>query len=76
VSLLMIRSIAYSRYFSTATPMQTGSSAKPRGVMTPLDAWSKAVELSGVATARTTKATSMTAPLYSHLSCCRRSPAE
>ena len=25
----MIRSIAYSRYFSTATPTQTGSTASP-----------------------------------------------
>jgi hypothetical protein len=38
----MMRSISYSRYFSTATPTQTGSTAKPIGLMTSLTARSQA----------------------------------
>src|SRR5580692_5582235 len=68
----MIRSIAYSRYFSTATPTHTGSTARPR-VPTTCQYDEESPEVCALITAATTSAT---APLYSHLSCWRRSPAD
>ena len=59
----MILSIAYSRYFSTATPVQNGSTAKPSGLMTSLTARSQADRLSGVSTARNRETTKTAAPL-------------
>ena len=68
----MIRSMAYSRYFSTATPTQTGSTPSPR-VPTTCQYEVESLEASALIAAETTSAT---APLYSHLSCWRRSPAD
>src|SRR5580692_11223152 len=68
----MIRSIAYSRYFSTATPTHTGSTASP-SVPTTCQYELESPEVCALITAETTSAT---APLYSHLSCWRRSPAD
>jgi hypothetical protein len=59
----MILSIAYSRYFSTATPVQNGSTAKPSGLMTSLTAMSQADGPPGVNTARNKQTTKTTAPL-------------
>jgi hypothetical protein len=75
----MIRSSSYRRYFSTATPMHTGSALLPMLVT----AWTTGgIPQPGVrpiasGTANTLvsrQATKMAAPLYSHLSCWRRSP--
>ena len=68
----MIRSIAYSRYFSTATPTHTGRIASP-SVPTTCQYDAESPEACALITAETTSAT---APLYSHLSCWRRSPAD
>ena len=59
----MILSIAYSRYFSTATPVQNGSTAKPSGLMTSLTARSQVDRLSGVSTARNRETTKAAAPV-------------
>ncbi|MGH3213105.1 MAG: hypothetical protein ACRDL9_00800 [Trebonia sp.] len=59
----MILSIEYSRYFSTATPVQNGSTAKPSGLMTSLTARSQVDRPSGVSTARKRQTTKTTAPL-------------
>jgi hypothetical protein len=69
---LMIRSIAYSRYFSTATPTHTGRMAIP-SVPATCQYEVESLEASALMTA---EITSVTAPVYSHLSCCLRSPAE
>src|SRR5579862_9736365 len=66
----MIRSIAYSRYFSTATPTHTGRIASP-SVPATCQYELESLEASALIIAATTSAT---APLYSHLSCWRRSP--
>jgi hypothetical protein len=54
----MMRSIAYSRYFSTATAMQTGNAATPNGLMMS----------SANCPGRTIDVTQAAAPLQSHLS--------
>ena len=59
----MILSIAYSRYFSTATPTQTGSTAKPTGLMTSLTARSQVDGPPLVSTARNRETTKTAAPL-------------
>ena len=52
---LRIRSIAYSRYFSTATPTQTGSTASP-SVPTTCKYDEESPEVSALMTAETTSA--------------------
>src|ERR1700730_10386647 len=59
----MIRSISYSRYFRIATPMLTGSAAKPN-------------QAKGITETRTVHTRLTTAPLISHFSCWRRSPED
>jgi hypothetical protein len=68
----MIRSIAYNRYFSTATPTHTGSTPSP-SVPATCQYDEESPEASALIAPETTSAT---APLYSHLSCWRRSPAD
>lgn len=72
----MIRSMAYSRYFSTATAMHTCSTELPSSIVSltsgpsdPKDSPSK----DGTTAEATSTVTKTSAPLYSHLSCSRRS---
>ena len=60
----MMRSISYSRYFSTATPTQTGSTAKPTGTMPLLTARSKPKDPPETSTAHH-ETTKIAAPVYS-----------
>ena len=76
ITRLTMRSIAYSRYLSTATPMQAAKTAKPSGVIRSLTTKPMPRELPDASDPAATDATKTTAPLYSHLSCWRRSPAD
>lgn len=76
----MIRSSSYSRYFSTATARLAGIAPKARmmsAVTTALlpypGPWPIATGITNTPKTNATRVT--TAPLYSHLSCCRRSPS-
>ncbi len=75
----MMRLSSYSRYFSTATPMQTGRATSPRVVIALTTGWlsqpGTSPAPSGMMnTPMTNETTKMAAPVYSHLSCWRCSP--
>ena len=72
----MMRSMAYSRYFSTAMAMQTSSTELPSSMVSldrgPSDPKASPAAYGTSAVARSAP-TKTAAPLYSHLSCWRRS---